>query len=142
MIKGRELYPLLILLLVSCWQSNEIQMEQLEGTYIFEYPSGEVEVLSISNDSSYEKHIYTTYEDFKTRGIPKYRNDGRWSISPRNELQFDNWLNYNSFRDPKAILPEPSSGTMLNVGWKRQGFGRKAEISVYEETGYVFEKLD
>jgi hypothetical protein len=117
-------------------------MSEFVGTYVFRYPSGEVEVLFISSDSTYRKDIYATYDDYKHKSTPKYSNEGRWSISKKNELEFDGWLMYNKNRDPSFVLPVPSKSTMLNVGWRSASYGRKAVISVYEETGYVFEKTD
>lgn len=132
---------LLICLLVSCWGSKEIQISEFVGTYVFTYPSGEVEVLLINDDSTYRKDIYLTSDDFEKKSVPRYSNTGRWLVVQQNELEFDSWLMYNDLRDPHSILSEPYCATMLNIYWIKE-YGKKAEILMYDETGYVFEKID
>jgi len=132
---------LLNFLLISCWESKEIQIDEFIGTYAFTYPSGEVEVLLINHDSTYRKDIYLTSVDFQEEAVPKYSSKGRWLIVRKNELEFDNWLMYSSLRNPHSILSEPFCATMLNTYWIKR-YGRNPEILIFDETDYVFKKIN
>jgi hypothetical protein len=129
--------------LASCWESTRsIQINEVIGTYLFIYPSGEAEVLVIKGDSAYRKDIYNNFDAFKSKGERKYTNDGKWSIVGHNELKFDDWLMYNKLRFPDTILPEPVIVTMTDVYWEKSNNKKNATIWVYDESGYVFEKIN
>jgi hypothetical protein len=132
---------LLNCILVSCWESKEVEIGEFVGTYTFTYPSGEVEVLLISADSTYRKNIYSTFSDFEKRSVPKYTNTGRWLVVKRNELEFDNWLMYNNHLDPHSILSVPYYATMLNIYWIKE-YGKRPKILIYDETDYIFQKIE
>lgn len=129
-------------LVAACWQERPISSDEMIGTYKFIYPSGEVETLVIREDSTYRKDIYTSYNDFNQNSKPKYTDEGTWSIVHRNELKFNGWLMHNRLRYPDDILREPYTTTLLDVYWEKPTFKRKARISVYDETDYIFEKID
>ena len=114
--------------------------KEIEGEYMFKYPTGQVEIISMHEDSIYDKKIYSNENDYLNKGKPIYENNGSWSISGK-ELEFDNWLNYCYLRNPDSILVEPGYVDMLDVTWHKSTNNRDAFINVYDENGYVFKKV-
>ncbi|HYG39740.1 MAG TPA: hypothetical protein VD908_14025 [Cytophagales bacterium] len=55
-------------LLTACGQGkSSINISEMQGTYLFVYPSGEAEVVIINPDSTYKKDIYRTYDEFQKK---------------------------------------------------------------------------
>jgi hypothetical protein len=133
----------LSVLFISCWQGETIEQNmEVKGTYIFKYPSGEIEFLIVNDDFTYSKDIYENYKEYQNRSIPKYTNEGRWEFVKGYEMTFYDWLMYNKHRYPDKVLENPYNTMMKNVFWVESTGKHKALISVYYETGYQFEKLD
>ena len=125
----------LISVSASCWRTNDVLVDDVVGKYVFNYQTGEVEVLSINRDSTFRKDIFV-----RDRSMPKFTNFGRWAILTKNELVFYNWLMNNEFRDPQRIRTTPECVTMANVHWHKEGLDGKAIVSVSDEYGYIFQR--
>lgn len=110
------------------------------GIYVFDYPSGQVEVLTIISDTTYRKDIYINQDQFNKKSNPIYTNDGKWSIVSGNKLVFNDWLMYNEMRYPDIILNKPYKTAMKDVFWIESTDRHNEKIIVYDETGYVFVK--
>jgi hypothetical protein len=141
----RNLFVIIIFYQISLSSCNDLNfsigLEELTGSYIFTYPSGEVEVIIIKSDSSYVKEFYRNKEDFQIGDYVHPANKGTWSVI-WNKVTFENWLFYSRFNDPNLIIDKPFYATKRNVPWIRHRNGRKKPIlSVYEPNGYEFEKL-
>ena len=113
----------------------------IEGIYKFQYPTGQVEVIFIMKDSTFIQTIYKNNIDFLNKSNSLYKNSGTWTTSG-NELEFDKWLVFCEFRDPKNILTNPYLATMLNISWYEANSNHRELISIYSEKGYVFEKIE
>ncbi len=113
--------------------------KEIEGTYTFKYPSGQVEVLIIKHDSTFDQEIYSSNRDFVKKAIPLYDNQGTWSITGI-ELEFNHWLMYCYALVPDSILAEPKISHISNVLWLAPTEKHKARIDIYSENGYVLTK--
>jgi len=133
------------ILLASCMlRQRSLKGSDMEGIYIYVYPSKEAEVITLRKDNSYRKDIYSNYDEFKLKSKPKYSNDGKWSNYGDGELRFDDWLVYAKIGFPDSILSQPFRATMLNVNWIKSGDSDtgKAQIVVFDQSGYIFEEID
>tara|TARA_R110002020_G_C16090350_1_gene757841 strand:+ start:379 stop:822 length:444 start_codon:yes stop_codon:yes gene_type:complete len=115
--------------------------EEIIGTYIYEFPSKELSVLVIKNDSTFNQRIFRTANNFYNKSNSLYQNNGFWSIEKGNKLYFKNWLKYCWLRQPDSILSEPSNTGMSGIYWQKPTKKHKGLISIYDETGYIFEKI-
>ncbi|AXP80522.1 hypothetical protein CJ739_1433 [Mariniflexile rhizosphaerae] len=136
------LFALVIFIPTSCWQGKPSKItDNVFGEYVFQYPSNEIEVLTIKSDSTYTQNIYINAKSFKNNTKPLYSNIGEWSISSEKELNFKDWLVYCYMRYPDTILPKPEYGYMADVYWIEPSIRHKGLISVAYENGYVFKHI-
>lgn len=133
---------LLLVLFSSCWEPASKITDEIEGTYNFEYPRGDYQLLKIYNDSTFVQEFYADKKSFKNKLKPFYTNKGSWSLENEHELQFNSWLEYCYLRDPDSILPHPKQVTMLNIYWNKATRKHNGYITVYDQTGYYFDKLE
>lgn len=130
---------ILTFVLFSCGSASEVT-DEIQGNYKFIYPTGQVEIVAIKNDHTYSKTIYSNENDFVNNKQPLYNNNSTWTTKGI-ELEFENWISFCEFRNPHKIVNEPKSTSMLNVLWFAPTNDRKALLSVFDENGYVFEKV-
>ena len=123
---------------VSCKSTKKTN--EIVGTYIFEYPSKEVQLLAIYKDSTFSQKIYVNIESYKKKVNSLYINSGSWALI-NDGLEFDNWLSYCYLRFPDSIPNKPSYGLMLDVFWYIPNNIHKGLISIDDETGYVFKNI-
>lgn len=134
-------FVVLSLFLLSCGGSSEIS-DEIDGKYKFKYSTGQVEIINMKKDQSYNQKIYATESDYLSNSEPLYNNSSNWYIKDK-ELNFNNWLVYCYMgRDPDSILAQPEYATMLNVYYHAPVGEEKGRIDFYLENGYVFKKVD
>ncbi len=130
------------LVFYSCGESIKKTENEIDGSYSFEFPRGDYEILEINKDSSFVQKFYIDKKAFKNNISPFYTSSGNWSFNNKNELNFDNWLKYCSRRNPDSILLKPKQVNLLNVYWYRATKKHNGYLSIYGETGYYFKKLN
>ena len=129
----------MMLIFVQCKKNNSSsKVNKLFGTYIFQFPSKEIEILTINKDSTYDQIIFSSFKRYKENSSPKYINKGSWKLDKDYELSFDNWLSFCLFNNPKKRLNYPEPANLLNVYWNES----KGHIALSYEKGYVFEKIE
>lgn len=136
-LKPKGIFLLCLICLFGCSRIEQ----QIEGQYIFEFPSGEFQLLSIASDNTYSQQIYLSKEDFKKGNAPKFESSGNW-MDMGKDLKFMNWLSYCDDRDPKQVLNYPIHVDMLNVYFGNSMKDSKDYVSVYMENGYVFKRME
>jgi len=116
--------------------------KEIEGTYKFKYPLGQIEVIGIKNDFSFSQEIYLNATSY-IKGDTLYKNKGTWSFKGL-KLEFDHWLAFCEFRNPDNVLVEPYIATMLGVSWcaPKSNEKNKGFIILHYESGYVFESIE
>jgi hypothetical protein len=111
--------------------------DEIDGDYIFKYPSGIIEVLTIKNQPrTYNQTFYSNEKDFVNKNAALYENKSTW-VATGLELEFDNWLSIcylGRFTD--SILTKPEIVDMHNVHW----YKKLKQIDVSFEEGYVLKK--
>ncbi|MEP0461302.1 MAG: hypothetical protein ABJX94_17285 [Flavobacteriaceae bacterium] len=130
---------MLVFTLLSCWWSNKPSRlnDNVFGTYIFEFPSNQLQVLEIRRDSSFVQELYFDKESFVKKKKPLFVNEGTVEFK-EYELRFKHWLSYCYNRDPNVIREEPDLTLMLGVSW----YETNKTIVLYHETNYIFEHID
>lgn len=112
---------------------------EIEGKYLFKYPSGQIEYLFIKLDSTFCQNLYSSENDYLSNRKPLYENNGNWTIEG-NKLEFNHWLDYCYLRNPDSILVVPDYGNLSDVYWYAETNEHNSEITVYSENGYIFKK--
>lgn len=128
--------------LVSCWSGSDKISDEISGTYAFEFPSGEYQILKINSDSSYSQNYYSDYNNFKKHKEPIYSNIGRWAKTSKFQIHLDNYLEICYMSNPDSILPKPEYFGQGNVNWYKASSENKSMLSIYDENNYIFEKID
>jgi hypothetical protein len=127
--------------LASCFGPSKIT-EEVEGTYKFTYPSGQVELLSIKNNHTFNQTIYAKDSDYINKAKPLFKNDSTWFTSGL-EFEFNHWLAISYLgRNPDSILAQPEYYDTFHATWEAPTSSSKGQINVYIEEGYVLEKVD
>lgn len=140
MVYIKTIFFSIIFLLFSCGGSSEIT-EEVEGTYKFLYPSGQVELISIKNDLTFIQTIYSNESDYLNNHEALYRNNGSWKINGK-QLEFDHWLSYCYMLQPDSILPKPNLSIMPNVYWDAPTVEHSALLTFYDQENYIFTKIN
>lgn len=136
-----SLVMILTTFFIGCGPTGIKSPADVEGQYVFSYPSGQVELLSMKEDLTYKQELYSNNDEYIKGLYPEYVNSGKWSYH-RNELEFEHWLEFCASRYPSELLSEPQLGEMSNVYWTPNKKGGDAIISVFSETGYVFKRIN
>jgi hypothetical protein len=123
----------------SCGGPSEISSD-IKGKYKFTYPSGQVEVLSMNEDNTFLRNIYSSERDFVNQSEPIYKNTGTWGSQGIN-LYFNNWLSICYLgRMIDSILPKPETSTLTDVSWYKAN--DTSIICIYDEPWYILKKIE
>lgn len=125
----------------SCWSGSDKITNEVEGVYAFQFPDGNYQILTVRNDSTFIQKYFKDYDSFKNNNLPVYTSHGKWSVANEHELSFDNWLEYCYLSDPDSILPKPELTARPNVRWYAPSEESLGALIIYDETGYVLEKV-
>lgn len=132
--------PLLVLVvtsLVGCGKSK-ITADRVAGEYMFQYPSGDVEVLYMRVDSTYRHALYPDMASYEEGSSLLHESDGRWTVR-RGQFNFDHWYLFCSSMEPNKPGSRPTRVTLGNVNWMPTD--TVDMISIYFETGYNFRRV-
>lgn len=132
-----------VFFLQNCNSGPAKPSKDIEGEYIFKYPSGQVEVLSVQyQPHTYSQFFYSNEKDYLNKATPLYKNDNTWLASGA-ELEFNNWLSicYLGIH-PDSILVSPFHTALNNVNWYKATGNKKAEIDVFSANDYILKKKD
>lgn len=134
---------LLLLTLTSCNMQKKPNYDDISGTYIFRYPSNEVEVLVLSNDLTFTRNIYKNERDYLSKDSVLHLNTGFWELSDFDKtLNFENWLLYCRNSNPNEVSLNPTRGFLGGASWLPSNIIRKTDLIVIStDFSYVFEKL-
>ena len=122
----------------SSYMPSEITKE-IEGEYIFTYPTGHLEVLKINLDSSYSKIVYKNVESYNLKSDPLFYNEGKWSSSGK-KIRFNKWLMCNDYINPNTLLKEPYQTNLLDIYWHESNDKLPASFLLLDEPFYEFKK--
>ncbi|HRF82547.1 MAG TPA: hypothetical protein PL070_20975 [Flavobacteriales bacterium] len=128
---------LLFVLIGGCEGRPINSRAEVKGEYIFRYPTGQIEILTLDTDLTYHQEFYMDSSSFTQRKTPAYSNSGSWSYD-RNAFRFENYLMFCYHDDPNHLLEYPEHVDMNDVYWLAPNSKHNGAISIYLETGYVF----
>jgi hypothetical protein len=128
--------------LSSCWSGSDKITSEIVGTYSFKFPTGEYQLLKINSDSTFLQDYYKNYNSFKIGDKPISFSKGKWYKTSEYQLGFEDFIEICYMSNPDSILPKPKYVNQLNVYWNKASMNTNAELSIYYENGYVFEKID
>lgn len=115
---------------------------QMAGTYLFTYPSSHVEILVLNRDSTYIQQLFVSSNEYRLNQPLPYSNNGRWS-SHGTSLSFDNWVSFCPSRKPHVPVTPPLETSGLDGAyWVPRNGPHPAGVSIFDETGYVFLRVD
>lgn len=127
--------------LLSCGGPSKIT-EEVEGKYKFTYPSGQVEILSIKKNHTFNQTIYAKESDYINNVEPLYNNNGTWITNDR-KIEYEHWLAISYLGQvPDSILAQPKYYDIFSTTWFAPTNSSKGQINVYIENGYVLEKIE
>jgi hypothetical protein len=124
----------------SCSKRTASRETSLAGTYMYTYPSGQVEVLFMRNNLTFHQEIFDSRSDLTNSKPPRFSNNGTWSYADheKHELEFDDWLEVCEPWDSREMLETPRQVLLLNVYWEPPSRGIEARISTNGENGPRF----
>lgn len=137
-------FIIIVAFLQSCISSSPSEpTDEINGSYLYKYPKGQIEILFIENSPrTYRQIFYATENDFTNNMTPLYENKNTW-IAIGNELEFHDWLSICYLgRYPDSILTKPEKAEMQNIYWHKAMKKTRATIDVAYEEGYVLRKTD
>jgi hypothetical protein len=112
----------------------------VEGTYKLEYPSGQIELLTIKKDNSIVQKFYSNATNYDNDKI-LFDNTGTWTISDE-EISFNNWMTICYLaRNIDSIIPKPKFTSLSKVRWYGSTSVHPDRIDIWSEDGYVLEKI-
>lgn len=115
--------------------------DEVAGVYKFIYPAGQVEILSMKNDETYNQTIYLNESSQSNSSAPLYVNNGTWWKPGSGGLVLDNWLFYCELCQPDKILNNPHRDRIMNATWYITP-EQKRLLSICAESNYIFEKIE
>lgn len=139
---GRLTLLLVILTIgiMSCSNSSSIIPSEVKGIYEFKYPSGQVDILIIEANMTFNQKQYSSQMSYDSGDKPTWINSGTWSFNG-DEFDFEHYMISCAPGEPKDFFDEPEIGTVLGPIWIPPNENYEGAISFFEETGYVFHKV-
>jgi hypothetical protein len=124
--------------LASCNRAFESKM--IIGEYIFQYPSGHVELLRLGEDLTYHQELYPNIDSFQTNDSVLFTNEGTWSMS-EGELTFHELLWFSAGGWPSSPDLSPQQGTSANIGWIPPTSNDPALLAFPADDSYYFIRI-
>jgi len=88
----------------------------IKGEYVFQYPSGHVELVRLDEALTYQQELYPNMESFQSMDSVLLTNKGTWSLNERKITLYD-WLWFSVGGGP--MIPDlfPRQGSFMGIGW-------------------------
>ncbi|NMA73841.1 MAG: hypothetical protein GX963_06690 [Bacteroidales bacterium] len=121
---------------LSCGYNREDAKDFLPGTYSYKISTGELQLLKINPDFSFEQTIYS-----QNGRDTLFENKGHIRVD-RNKIDFLNYLECYKLGNQNE-LSEPRILNFFEVHWRKPDKTRgnsNVLIIMFDETNYIFEK--
>ena len=106
--------------------------EMIKGEYVFQYPSGHVEVLILDEDLTYQQQLYANIVDFQSSNSVLFSTSGTWVLR-KNEVTLHKLLWFSGGGGPSTPDQYPRQGSIANIGWIAP---TPSDPALLEFTGY------
>lgn len=134
-LKFSAIALIIVLTFFSCGYSKKDAQVYLPGTYTYEIPSGELQVLKINSDFTFEQTIYSD----KNKENILYKNIGKMHVHNEN-IELEHWLEFYEHSEQK-VLKSPYITYSTGIFWRKPTESENTLIFIFDETNYVFEKM-
>ncbi|MBL7789115.1 MAG: hypothetical protein JNL75_04700 [Chitinophagales bacterium] len=133
----------IILMICSCQDTEDkiSDVNEIVGTYVFKYPTGQIEVIKLNHNYTYQQLIYKNKSDYKKSLEPLFINKNIWEQFD-SEIEFKDWLEYCKFRDPSNIDNSPKTINMGDVYWIDKNDEHEAILEFLYDTDYLFKRVE
>lgn len=90
--------------------------EMIKGEYVFQYPSGHVEVLILDENLTYQQQLYPNIDGFQSIDSVMFSMSGTWSLG-KGEITLYDRLRFSGGGGPLSPDLHPRQGSIMNIGW-------------------------
>ncbi len=119
----------------------DIITNEINGKYLYKYPTGQIEVMYVNNDSTFHQEFFMSEKEYLDKATPIFKNTGKWSISGK-DIGFNDLLVCSDFGvDFDTLKNKPHLSSFSDACWRKPKYNRKDyKLYFYFENGYVFTK--
>ncbi len=103
-------------LMIGCGSYDIESPSKVAGEYAFHFKTGEVEVVVMHEDMTYQQEFYRTLAAYQQRGQPLYVNSGTWSYKG-NKIIWKNCFEFTEFRNPDHLKTVPEVFGLNSGAW-------------------------
>ncbi|MFZ1665033.1 MAG: hypothetical protein WBO28_02200 [Flavobacteriales bacterium] len=132
------------LLLISgtgCGIFNNGIDKNMMGEYAFRFPSGEIEVLVLHKDSTYEHTFYDGVASYRSNRDPQYRSVNQWEYNGER-FYFRYWQDFCPSGNPISnVVPPLPQGGLLGPTWSPAKNDQPTHIVIDRDYDYIFVKV-
>lgn len=125
---------LFIFLLSSCCNNKNDSYEYLPGKYIYSIPTGEVQILNIASDLSFEQTIFSNEMEIILH------NRGVIIIDNENRIKLEHWLECYENDEQKLLKNPYITNCSSGVYWEKAKNNTNISIIIFDQTNYIFRK--
>lgn len=116
--------------------------DEIEGSYKYTYPKGQIEILTIRNDKTFYQTFYRNDSGF-VHNKPMYYSKGTWSSSAESKLNFYNWFTIcYIWSTPDSLAKKPYNMDITGKSWYESSDEDPAYIDIWGEDGYILKKIE
>jgi hypothetical protein len=112
----------------------------MAGEYVYTYGDGELEMLVLSTDATYDHYIYNSVADARRNANPKYHFKGTWSSS-QGVIELSDWMLCARFADLGKPLSQPVRTVSFRGNWYNAVNSGPEGLLIVEDIGYNFLKV-
>ncbi len=134
--KFQTLICIVALLIAGCSPRAIKDPREVAGEYIFKYRTGEMEVLLLREDLSYQQELYSDIDNYRSHATPSFTNSGTWSYGGIG-LTMNKFFNFCDFPNPEKRLDPPVRSQSTPAFWQRPSSKWNAFIVFSEDSGYA-----
>ena len=139
MIMNRLIMLSTIFLFSSCYENND-ELHIRNQLYYYQFPSQHIMTLEFSDDDTFNQKMFKSKEDYNN-DKEEFNNFGHWEKT-NDGLTLHNWIIVCYLRSPDSILTNREPSHMQNVYWRNSPSSITQSIIIYEETGYILNRIN
>lgn len=118
----------------SCGYNKKDAQKYLPGIYTYVIPTGELQVLKINQDFTFEQIIYS-----KNKTVILYENQGKMYVNS-NKIKLEHWLECYELSEQKILLQPYLANSSSGIYWKKPKGEEGVLIIMFDQTNYIFRK--
>ncbi|MFD2907179.1 hypothetical protein ACFSX9_00380 [Flavobacterium ardleyense] len=119
----------------SCENSKKDADKYLPGIYFYKIPSGELQILEINQDFTFQQIVYS-----KDEKNVLYKNKGKLYVNDK-DIKLEHWLECYEDSDQKFLLkPYITNSSSGAIYWKKPKRNEDVLIIIFDQNNYIFRK--